>query len=802
MIKMQNWIVAVVFIALNIAQAQELFVNGTSGNDNVTYSNNSAATPWRTLGRAVWGGTSISAPNASQAARAGDTVIVAAGTYGTSATTNSRYTPIYNPVNSGNSGAPITFRANGNVYLTASAGAQPIIGTYRKNHIVWDGFILNEANIPTTPDTGPLVVWESSYVSILNNHIMGRVINWGDNHVGIRVEYADNITVANNRIEGFNDAGMNAAGIMTYDVFHSTFEHNECFNCSTGIFIKGDHPGDAYPQHDIVVRYNYIHDTDNAIQFGVVGSTTSSSIPPVMSYIYQNLLTNIVFGGIIFISYDGVTPAKVTVANNTLNAVGSIANGSEAGGILLRPDYNGGYRELFFRNNLVTNGASGVTAWNVAFNAVPGATTFSHNNYFGNRGGAAYIAYRAYSLGEWQATFAKDVTGTTAVNPQYLSATDFRLASTSPVRTTGLDILDLNGNGSTTDSIPVGAYITGNETMGPTIGSPTPPTVTSALTANGTVGTAFTYQITGSNTPTSFQAAGLPAGLSINTSTGIISGTPAAAGSSSVTISASNAGGTGTAVLTITVSALMGAPAVTSSLTATGTTGSPFSYQITGSNSPTSFNATGLPAGLTVNSTTGVISGTPTVAGTTNVLITVTNAAGSGSATLVITVMAPPVIVPTLAISNATVTEGSTGTTSALFTVTLSTASTQTITVSYATANNTATLADSDYVQRPSTLLTFAPGGSLTQTVTVLVNGDTIQEANETFFVNLSSPVNATLADNQGLGTISNDDGTVVIDNQQDCGSGSGSVVGLLVLMLGLLGGLPLARTARAGNMP
>ena len=81
-------------------------------------------------------------------------------------------------------------------------------------------------------------------------------------------------------------------------------------------------------------------------------------------------------------------------------------------------------------------------------------------------------------------------------------------------------------------------------------------------------------------------------------------------------------------------------PVITSALTATGTVGSPFSYTITASNSPTSFNATGLPAGLSVNTTTGVIPGTPTATGTSNVTLSATNAIGTGSATLVLTVNA------------------------------------------------------------------------------------------------------------------------------------------------------------------
>ena len=82
------------------------------------------------------------------------------------------------------------------------------------------------------------------------------------------------------------------------------------------------------------------------------------------------------------------------------------------------------------------------------------------------------------------------------------------------------------------------------------------PVITSSSTANGTVGKAFSYQITATNSPTSFGASGLPAGLTVNTVSGLISGTPAAARTSSVTLRATNSSGTGSATLTLTVSEL------------------------------------------------------------------------------------------------------------------------------------------------------------------------------------------------------------------------------------------------------
>lgn len=116
--------------------------------------------------------------------------------------------------------------------------------------------------------------------------------------------------------------------------------------------------------------------------------------------------------------------------------------------------------------------------------------------------------------------------------------------------------------------------------------------------------------------------------------------------------------------------------------------------------------------------------------------------------------------VPSLSIDDVSVVEGNAGTTNAVFTVSLSAASGQTVVVNYATADGTATQ-PADYTSTSGTL-TFT-SGQTTRTVTVPVNGDTVPEANETFFVNLSGATNATISDNQGVGTITNDDVPVTV---------------------------------------
>ncbi len=78
------------------------------------------------------------------------------------------------------------------------------------------------------------------------------------------------------------------------------------------------------------------------------------------------------------------------------------------------------------------------------------------------------------------------------------------------------------------------------------------PAITSASSASGTNGAAFAYQIKASNSPTGYNATGLPAGLSVNKKTGLISGVPTEGGVFAVTISATNAGGTRSTTLTLT----------------------------------------------------------------------------------------------------------------------------------------------------------------------------------------------------------------------------------------------------------
>ena len=172
---------------------------------------------------------------------------------------------------------------------------------------------------------------------------------------------------------------------------------------------------------------------------------------------------------------------------------------------------------------------------------------------------------------------------------------------------------------------------------------PPPPVITSPSSATAQQGQPFSYQITATNNPTTYGASGLPAnGLTLDSSTGLISGVPQSPGTMTLTISATNESGTGSAPLTITIGqAPADQPVISSPPSASGRQGESFSYQITATGNPTSYDASGLPPGLFVNRSNGLISGTPLTAGTFTASISATNSSGqTGSAALTITIEA------------------------------------------------------------------------------------------------------------------------------------------------------------------
>jgi hypothetical protein len=174
---------------------------------------------------------------------------------------------------------------------------------------------------------------------------------------------------------------------------------------------------------------------------------------------------------------------------------------------------------------------------------------------------------------------------------------------------------------------------------------------------------------------------------------------------------------------------------------------------------------------ITVNSSGVVSISNAAPSGTHTITVrAVDNCGAISDATFALTVNDAP----SFAINDVAATEGDTGTTAYVFTVTKTGSTSLSASVSFATSDGTATIADGDYAAATGTL-TFAPGET-TKQITVEVNGDTVFESDEAFKVNLTNPINATVADANGTGTLTNDDAapTFLIDSVSHAEGDSG----------------------------
>ena len=185
-----------------------------------------------------------------------------------------------------------------------------------------------------------------------------------------------------------------------------------------------------------------------------------------------------------------------------------------------------------------------------------------------------------------------------------------------------------------------------------------------------------------------------------------------------------------------------GPPVITSPTSASGQRGEPFSYRITATNSPTSYNATGLPAGLSVDTSSGLISGTPQDFGAFQLQISATNSKGTGSATVVLSIASGETTATQFRNDFISVTDPQSTVT---LIVDLSRAGgepNEEVSVDYATVDGSAK-AGEDYEPQAGRLV-FAPGQKQ-QTITVRLIPRDEPGPDRTFFVDLSNPSRGTL---------------------------------------------------------
>jgi len=171
-----------------------------------------------------------------------------------------------------------------------------------------------------------------------------------------------------------------------------------------------------------------------------------------------------------------------------------------------------------------------------------------------------------------------------------------------------------------------------------------PPSIISPLSFTATLGQPFVYQFEAIGAD-DLSVSGLPAGLIFDSSIFAITGGPTTAGTTQVTLTASNASGVTSATLVLTIQpAPSSGPVIISSTTAKGRTGVPFSFQVitTGATAAARLTATGLPPGLGVDPVSGVISCSPTVDGSSGVTLSVTEAGLTTIGTLELTFTSDP----------------------------------------------------------------------------------------------------------------------------------------------------------------
>jgi hypothetical protein len=469
-----GWSLAFVLVAASL-EAKELYVDGAKGNDATSYAANGPNSPWRTIGRAAWGSADRATPNAGEAAKAGDVVNVAPGRYTTTGR-NGRFDVAYNPVNNGAAGSPIVFRAGGTVELVYSSGSGPVIGAQGRHYITWQGpFTVDEALAPSRPDTGPAVFSGSTHTVLDGVRIIGDPkVFPPDNHAGVYTFESSDGVIRNSRISGIkgNHHATNAAGVITYRTGRLTIEHNEFFDSGAGVNIKApDYGGEPEFLDWFLIRRNIIHHVAVGVQIHNTGPLTANN--PVK--VYQNIIHSGVdkWGpapanssiGVMWRAFASDPQIDARFGWVVNNAIVNVARCLFMNG---NPFPNAGHRAW---NNICSNTNEWGTIFGGANNLLTPATfSFEHNVYH-STGGGMMTNEDAFSVSQWKSNFRQDAAAPASItsDPRFVNAGvgDYHLRPDSPARALGVDVLDLNGNGTTTDAIPAGPYVTGSETIGP-----------------------------------------------------------------------------------------------------------------------------------------------------------------------------------------------------------------------------------------------------------------------------------------------------------------------------------------------
>jgi len=382
-----------------------------------------------------------------------------------------------------------------------------------------------------------------------------------------------------------------------------------------------------------------------------VSGTVTAYTPGQASDVYWNFTTDTPTSGV---------PAGVTV--------GAVSQGNNNGTtpMLTTTAASSGYAGASGGNNagaaarigsLVT-GANGSAYFEFTLTPSANANFTLTGISFGSR--STSTGPQAFTLRSSADNYTSPIaTGTVSATSTWALQTISGLAFSAGTATT-FRIYGYNGTGSAT----AGTANWRVDDLKITVSAQVPvvtPVITSTNMVTATNYADFSYQIvTASTNALSFNASGLPGGLSINTANGLISGTPATTpGTYTIALSAINSAGEGNQNLTLTLLKNPGAPTITSSTNAIAYLRSAFNFTATANPAATAWTIAGLPSGLTNSGAT--ISGIPTSTGTFNVAITATNSLGNDSQSLSLTVVDPVITLSTNSIAGLSSTVGKEG---------------------------------------------------------------------------------------------------------------------------------------------
>ena len=376
--------------------------------------------PWKTIN------------HAAEVLQAGDTVLVKEGRYNVGASP-AWSVPAINPVNSGTPENPITFKVYpGHKVTVFVSEGHAAIGSNGKNYIIWDGF-----TVEMFGRMKGILLMNTKGCIIQNCTVIGDYIDTGDNHDGIRGENSTNLTIKNCIIHGIRGKSHDSAGIKFYGVHFATVEHNLIYDCETGIQPKGkDGSNNKF-------RYNIVHNCGNA--FFICYHKNNE--------VYQNIIYECHNGFSLACNINGFD-----IYNNIIhNCVYGVNTWSQKE-----------HDNIWFFNNVFVNS-------DAPFKIVSGniGHIFSDYNCFYDYTRFLIDWTNIGLLPAWQNRGFDQHSIEAAPLFVNAEANDFHLRPNSPCLAKegedcgGIDKQDYDGDGDTTERINMGAYITGDEIIGP-----------------------------------------------------------------------------------------------------------------------------------------------------------------------------------------------------------------------------------------------------------------------------------------------------------------------------------------------